>query len=165
MKNWELYELKKAIEGVKNKGNNRFKLPLLLNEKIIEERIATLETLRKPSEKYNTYLQEKRALITKHGELDESGQIILYSEPNGQGVRRYDFGLPNIIKCVDEYNEKLEVLDKKNKAVIDAEAKKQEEFEKTLEEEANVELKKIPFDEIPELDYEQLKKLFPIVVV
>jgi len=37
------------------------------------------------------------------------------------------------------------------------------EFEKTLSEEAAIELKKIPFELFPEADYEELKILYPLI--
>lgn len=75
MKNKQAFTLKQAITAVKTKGGNIFKLPLILNEMKLDQYIKGLEELRKPSEKYDEFLAEKRELLSKHAELDESGQV------------------------------------------------------------------------------------------
>ena len=157
MKNKQAFTLKQAITAVKTKGGNAFKLPLILTEMKLDQYIKGLEELRKPSEKYNAFLAEKRELLSKHAELDEAGSIILYAGQNGTGERKYDYGFPNIVKDKEKFEEAAAELEKKYKKVLDAEQKKQLDFEKTLEEEADIELKQIPFDALPELDYDYLK--------
>lgn len=157
MKNKQAFTLKQAITAVKTKGNNAFKLPLILNEMKLDQYIKGLEELRKPSEKYDEFLAEKRELLSKHAELDEAGNIILYAGQNGTGERKYDYGFPHIVKNKEEFEEAAAELEKKYKKVLEAEQKKQMDFEKTLEEEADIELKQIPFDTLPELDYDYLK--------
>ena len=157
MKNKQAFTLKQAISAVKTKGSNAFKLPLILTEMKLDQYIKGLEELRKPSEKYDEFLAEKRELLSKHAELDEAGNIILYTGQNGTGERKYDYGFPNIIKDKEKFEEAAAELEEKYKKVLEAEQKKQIEFEKTLEEEADIELKQIPFDALPELDYDYLK--------
>lgn len=157
MKNKQAFTLKQAIIAVKTKGSNAFKLPLILNEMKLDQYIKGLEELRKPSKKYDEFLAEKRELLSKHAELDEAGNIILYTGQNGAGERKYDYGFPNIVKDKEEFDKAAAELEKKHKKVLEAEQKKQLDFEKTLEEEADIELKQIPFDALPELDYDYLK--------
>lgn len=157
MKNKQAFTLKQAITAVKTKGSNAFKLPLILTEMKLDQYIKGLEELRKPSEKYDVFLSEKRELLSKHAELDEAGSLILYAGQNGTGERKYDYGFPNIIKDKEEFEEAAAELEKKYKKVLEAEQKKQLDFEKTLEEEADIELKQIPSDALPELDYDYLK--------
>src|SRR5690554_4523854 len=141
MKNKQAFTLKQAITAVKTKGSNAFKLPLILNEMRLDQYIEGLEELRKPSEKYDAFLNEKRELLSKHAELDEAGSIILYAGQNGTGERKHDYGFPNIIADKEEFEEAAAELEKKYKKVLEAERKKQVEFEKTLEEEADIALK------------------------
>lgn len=157
MKNKQAFTLKQVITAVKTKGGNSFKLPLILNEMKLDQYIKGLEELRKPSEKYDAFLSEKRELLNKHAELDEGGNIILYSGQNGTGERKYDYGFPKIVKDKEEFDKAAAELEEKYKKVLEAEQKKQVEFEKTLEEEADIELKQIPFEALPEMDYDYLK--------
>ncbi len=161
--NADLFGMKNAIQSVKEKGSNKFKLPLILNEMKIDEHLKALEELRKPSDKFQEYEQKRRELILKHAELDESGNIKLYSEENGQGKRLYDYGIPNIIKDEKEFKEKNKALQEEYKEVIEKQKKASEEFEKTLSEQADIELKTIAFEDFPEMGYEELKILMPII--
>lgn len=161
--NADLFRLKNAIQSVKEKGSNKFKLPLILNEMKIDEHLKALEELRKPSDKFQEYEQKRRELILKHAELDEGGNIKLYSEENGQGKRLYDYGFPNIVKDEKEFKEKNKALQEEYKEVIEKQQKAAEEFENTLKTDADIELKKIPFEEFPEMSYEELKILMPII--
>lgn len=165
MKNKQLFEIKEAIVAVKEKGTNKFKLPLILNEMAIDGHIKALEELRKPSEDYNKFLQEKRELLAGHAEVDEQGTIILYSGQNGTGQRRHDYGFPNIVKAPKTFETTAKELEEKYKTVLEKESKKQEEFTKTLEENTDIELKKIPFADVPEIEYDYLRILMPMIEV
>ncbi len=108
MKNRNLYELKEVINRVNNKGNNKFKLALLLNEKMIDERIETLEKLREQSDEIKAFEQKRNELITAHAELDENGQVIIYSQPEGNGEKSVNgYGYPNIVKEKDKYENRF----------------------------------------------------------
>jgi seryl-tRNA synthetase len=163
MKNADLFSMKNAIQSVKEKGSNKFKLPLILNEMKIDEHLKALEELRKPSEKFQEYEQKRRELILNHAELDEGGNIKLYSEAKGQGDRLYDYGIPNIVKDEKEFEEKNKALQEEFKEVFEKQKKAAAEFESTLKEDANIELNKIPFGEFPEVSYEEMKVLMPLI--
>jgi hypothetical protein len=204
MKNAQLKEMKAVIQAVKETGSNKFKLPLILNEMKIDEHLKALEELNKPSKGYNKFLeerqnlekegvvegfqsykQERNALLAEHAEIDAQGALVLYESANGQGQRKYDFGFPNIVKEPDEFTEKdnalaekhkeaikaeterlvkgTEELAKKHKKAIEAEDKRRADFAKTLEEEADIELRKIPFDDLPEMSSKHLEVLMPII--
>ena len=166
MKNKKLYELKEVISRVNRKGNNKFKLALLLNEKMIDERIESLEKLREQSEEFKAFEQKRRELITEYAELDASGQVIVYSQPEGKGEKSADgYGYPNIIKDKEEYEKKFAALQEENKEVIDTEVKKQNDFMETLNQSVDPEMKlsSVPFDSVPEIEYEEMKVLMPII--
>jgi len=160
MKNKDLFTLKKAIAEVKDKGTNVFKLPLILNEMKIDEHIKALEELRKPSESYNKFIEERKSILAEHAEIDEQGQIMLYSQANGQGERRYDYGIPNIVKETAIFEEKATALEDKYRTTLKAEKAKHEDFIKTLEEDCDIELKSIDFEDVPEIPYDYLKLFF-----
>ena len=163
MKNADLFSMKNAIQSVKEKGSNKFKLPLILNEMKIDEHLKALEELRKPSDKFQEYEQKRRELILKHAELDESGNIKLYSEAKGQGNRLYDYGIPNIVKDEADFEEKNKALQEEYKEVIEKQKKASEDFNDTLKEDAKIELSKIPFAEFPEVSYDEMKVLMPLI--
>ncbi|WP_421921234.1 hypothetical protein [Marinifilum sp.] len=166
MKNKNLYELKEAISRVNNKGNNKFKLALLLNEKMIDERIESIEKLREQSEEYKAFEQNRHELISAHAELDDNGQVVVYSQPEGQGgISNDGYGYPNIVKEKKEYEKQLNSLQEENKEVIDAEVKKQSEFVETINQDVEpaIEFSTVSFDCIPEIEYEEMKVLMPFI--
>lgn len=158
MKNETLFTLKQVITEVKEKGTNKFKLPLILNEMKIDEQIKALEELRKPSPEFEEFQKEQTKLMADHAEIDEQGNVAVYSEPNGKGQRIYDgYGAPNIVKDVDKFNAKIEDLREKHKAILEAENTKQEDFQKTLQDDCDIELKTIDFEDVPDMPYDLLK--------
>ncbi|WP_010416044.1 hypothetical protein [Anaerophaga thermohalophila] len=161
--NADLFRLKNAIQSVKEKGSNKFKLPLILNEMKIDEHLKALEELRKPSEKFQEYEQKRRELILKHAELDEKGEIKLYTQEGGNGQRARDYGFPNIVKNKKEFDEKNKALQEEYKEAIEKQKKASEEFEKTLSEQADIELKTIAFEDFPEMSYDEMKGLLTIL--
>lgn len=161
--NKQLFDLKSSIQRVKELGSNSFKLPLILNEMKIDERIRALEELRKPSKKMQEYEEKRRQLFSKHAELDGSGQLVLYSEPDGKGERRQDFGIPNIVNEKEAFEEANKELLDEYKEELEKAKKKQEEFQETLSQEAEIKLQRIPFDVLPEVKYEDMKVLLPII--
>ncbi|WP_461644099.1 hypothetical protein [Labilibaculum euxinus] len=166
MKNKNLYELKEAIKRVNNKGNNKFKLALLLNEKMIDERIGSIDKLREQSDEFKAFEQKRHELITAHAELDENGQVIVYSQPEGNGGKSKDgYGYPNIVKDKKKYEKELITLQEEYKDVIEAEVKKQSDFVETLNQalEPAIEFSSIPFDSVPEIAYEEMKVLMPFI--
>lgn len=166
MKNKNLYELKEVINRVNKKGNNKFKLALLLNEKMIDERIESIDKLREQSEEYKAFEQKRHELIASHAELDENEQVIVYSQPDGKGsVTNDGYGYPNIVKEKKKYEKQLTELQEENKEVVEAEIKKQSDFVETLDQEIDpaIEFSSIPFDAVPEIEYEEMKVLMPFI--
>ena len=166
MKNKNLYELKEVISRINNKGNNKFKLALLLNEKMIEERVETLDKLREQSDEFKAFEQKRQELITAHAELDENGQVVVYSQPEGRGEKSTNgYGYPNIVKEVKQYEKEFAALQEENKEVIDGEVKKQSDFVETVNQpvEPAIEFSSIPFDSVPEIEYEEMKVLMPFI--
>lgn len=167
MVNDDLYAIKQVIERVKNKGQNRFKLPLIINEKMIDERIKALEELREQSDRFKEFEQKRRDLILNHAEKDESGNPIIYSLPDGKGERltNQGYGHPNIVERPEEFDKALKALQDEYKEDIEKEVAKEKEFAETLTQPVDPELKfnKIAFDHVPEVEYDELKVLMPMI--
>jgi hypothetical protein len=166
MTNNDLYVIKDAINRVKDKGQNRFKLPLIINERMINERIKALEELKQQSDEFKEFENKRRELIVKHAEKDETGNPILYSEPEGKGkITREGYGYPKIVEKPKEYEDALKELQENYKDAIEKEVSKEKDFIETLSQpvEPNLEFNKIAFESVPELEYDELKTLMPLI--
>ncbi len=167
MKNKDLYLIKQVITKVKDNGSNKFKLAIILNEIEIDKRIEVLEKLREQGEDVKEYEQKRHDILKKYAETDESGNVIVYTEPGGKGEVKADgFGYPNIIKEKEKFEEETAKLQEDNKELLERELKKQKEFNETLEQDVDpkIKLTKIDFDVLPEFEYaDQMKVLMPII--
>ena len=166
MKNKNLYELKEVIKRINGKGNNNFKLALLLNEKLIDERIESLEKLHEQSDEFKQFEQKRREIITDHAEVDENGQVVIFSQPEGKGEKNMNgYGYPNIVKDKKEYEKKMLALQEEYKDIIVTEQENQSNFNETLnsEVEPEIEFNSVPFDTVPEIEYEEMKVLMHFI--
>jgi len=166
LKNGDLFQIKNVITRIKDKGNNKFKLALILNEIKIDERIEALKKLNEPSKELQKFNNERDPLAREHAELDQQGNMKVYSLPDGKGELKKDgIGYPNIIKEKKVFEDKLDKLKVKYKKAIDEGAKKQEEFLETLKEDVKpiVKLELIDFENIPEISFEDMKVLMPMI--
>ena len=163
MKNEEIYLAKTLLENVSKSGNNSFKLNVLLNLEMVEERIHTLEKVVEPSEKIKEFQNEQRKLIFEYCEKDANGSVILYSEEDGKGTivkGNNEKGHLNIIKDKEKFGEIMNELSEKYKDDILEQNEKATEFSEILKEEAkNFNLIKFDFDKLPDISYEDLKTL------
>ena len=162
--NHQLYDLKNAISQIKEKGTNQFNIELIANEMEIDKRIEILEKLKEPSEKFKEYQTEQLKLATEYCET-ENGSVVLYSLPGGEGDRVNGNGWPKPIRDKEEYEKKYEEMRVKYKKDIDAYDKKLTEYRKTLTEPVKpaLELNKIDFKLFPEIPYDTLKVMWPLV--
>ena len=135
---------------------------------------------------YKEFIEERNKLMVKHAELDKNGDLLLYEMPYGRGkIVKSGHGYPNMIndesgfekelkklkekfsdaiaKDEERVTKELSDLSEKYKSAIDVQQKKQQEFEATLSDPADVELKKIPFHDFPEMGYEEMKVFLPII--
>lgn len=165
MKNEKLFALKEAILKVKEKGSNRFKLALILNEIEIDKYISALNKLREPSEGYKEFLEKRRELFIAHAEVDEKGELILYEKEGGKGVRKFDFGIPNIVRSKAKFEKGMKELGVEYKEILEKEKVIQEDFNNTLQEECEVKLKEVSIEDVPEMEYDLLKVFIEVGVV
>ena len=162
--NYQLFDLKSAVVQIKEKGNNQFNIELIVNEMEIDKRIAILNKLKEPSEKIKELQTEQVKLASEYCEIEE-GSVVLYSMPDGQGLRMVPNGYPNPIRDKEEYEAKYNELRAKYKKDIEAYDKKVAEFNKLLTEPVKpvIDLKKIDFKLFPEIPYDILKVMWPLV--
>jgi hypothetical protein len=133
---------------------------------MIDDRIKAPEELKQQSDEFKEFENKKRELIVKHAEKDETGNPILYSEQGGKGkITNEGYGYPKIVEKPDEYEKSLKELQEKYKDAIDKEVSKEKDFIETLSQpvEPDLEFNKIAFESVPELEYDELKTLMPII--
>lgn len=164
MKNKDLLRLKEAIKATKRMGSNKYNYPMILNEMEIDRRIDALQQLIEPSASFKEFEQKKNELITTHAEKSESGQVNLYDRSGKLiDLSKYSetdkvFGFPKIAHEKDEYEKSFKELHQSYKAAIEEQQKKEQEYySETLEEVCEIELKSVPFEDFPEMDYELMK--------
>lgn len=163
VKNVDLFTMRGAINSIKSLGSNNFKLAIMINEDIITERTDMLETLVKATEKIDEYRNKYRELLMEHAEK-ENGEIVLYVNESCVGPKATNgSGFPNITNDISKFNEKKEKLNLEYKEEIDAHEVKINEFNKTLEEEAIISFVKFNADILPELDYNVIKAIKPLL--
>ncbi len=166
MKNKDLYTIKEVISQVKDKGSNKFKLALIINEIELDKRIEALNKLREQSEDFKKLEEQRIKIMQKYAEKDESGNVLVFSEPGGKGEKKTDgYGFPLIKKDKKAYDEELKKLHEDNKELLDKETEKQKAFLETLDQVVDPEIKlsKIDFADLPEIGFDQLKVLMPII--
>jgi len=160
MKNTDLFLLKQVIAKIKDKGSNKFKLQLILNEGKIDERIKALEELKKPSEDEKALFEKRDKIVLEHAEISENGNVVLYNAPNGGGgLSKGDRGYPNIVKDFDEYSDKIKALETEFEDTLKEMGQRDKEFSETLQEKTDIELRIINFEDVPEIEYDFLKVL------
>lgn len=103
----------------------------------LDSAIKNLAFLACPSEDYIKYQQEQLSLKIEHAEKDEKGNPII---KDGYFV----------MKDVNAFVSAAKEFDEKYKNVREAQAAKQEEIDKLMEEEANVFILKIKEDDLPD---------------
>ena len=168
MKNGELYLVKKVLEDVSTSGTNSFKLSVLINEELVSSRIKKLDKLVEPSEKLTEYRTKHREILTELGEKDGDGNIVLYEKELGEGrvVTQTGNGFPNLKGKETEFKTKVEELASEYKETISEYEELVKAFNATLEEEAiDLAFSKFNMDSMPELSYQQLKILKPLINV
>ena len=168
MKNVDILVLSDTIKKVANLGSNKYKLSLMINEEIIDSRANKIRsTLVKPSE-YADYESAARALVLEYGVKNDDGNLILYSEPNGNGEIITDpnaNGYPFIPSdAVVEFDIKIKELNDQYKDMLDEFQEETAKYNKLLEEEADdISFVKFDSDLLPELDYKYIKILKPLL--
>ena len=160
-KNSDLYEIKQAIEKVKNLGTNQFKLPLILIEMEVDKHLKALDSLREPSDTFKKFEEQRKQKIAEFSEKDPSGNLVLYEYPGGQGKRSIN-GFPKIVGDEKILEKALKKIEGDYKQTIEEQEKKVKEWQKILPDTSNIELKPIAIELFPEMDYDSLKVLLKI---
>ena len=143
MKNKDLFELREALNDVDYIKGKVFAFAVFKNKQMLDKEIEAINAIKKdPGDDYITYEQERTNLCASHSEKDDDGNPVLDYLPNGQ----QSFKIIDMKKFEKEYS----VLAEKNKEMLAAIEENKKEFEEFLEKEADIELKKISIDDLPD---------------
>lgn len=166
MNNGELFALKSVMESMRSSGGNPFKLALMINEDLVSSRLTQLESLVAFSKEMEEYQKENKSLITVHAEKDTDGNIILYDGQGGNGkiITETGSGIPHITIDVDVYDkENKELLEKYKTALAEHQVKIDAYIETLNEPVTDLTFTTFNMDSLPELDYDQLRALKPLI--
>lgn len=150
MKNSELFGLYDWLEAVSNIGWARFAYWVAKNKKIILNELKTIESANEPTEEYKNFEKERIELCEKMANKDENWEVKIIG-------KSYD------ISDFDGFNSELQKLREKHKNALDEMQKKNEEYQKLLDQESVIELFTIRHEVIPECI--TAKQLDPIMAV
>lgn len=152
-KNFQLYDMQEACSRMSKYGVSNFRIRLLMNEELINDRIKKLEKLRETSDEIKKFRAEFQALALEHCEKLENGNPVLYENEDGTGKKiNGDRGYPKIIKDIDVYSEKKAKLSEKYSKDIKKMNENEELFKETMMKsiDPEIEFYKIDSDMFPE---------------
>ena len=119
------------------------------NKKMITEYLTLLEEIKKPTEEFNKYQEERREIAKEYAKKDANGNPETVVRPIGNGQMFESYVIPNINDKSSPYNVKLAFLEKTNDKVIKDQKGKEEQFEKALSADCDLNLHKIKESLIP----------------
>ena len=143
MKNKDLFELRETLNEVDYIKGKTFAFAVFKNKQMLDSEIEAINSIKKdPGEDYAKYEQERTELCASHSEKDDDGKPVLDYQPNGQ----QSFKIIDMKKFEKDYAK----LATKNKKMLDAIDKNKKEFDDFLAKDADVKLKTISIDDLPE---------------
>ncbi len=156
MKNEELGKIYTRLEKCNNLRGVKLAYAIAKNKMSLEKELKTLQKVNEPSNDFKTYLQKRRKLLEKYCEKDENGNLKTESIPNG--IRYVG------VEKNKDFQKELKKLMSDNMKLIKKQTDKDNEYQRFLQEESDLELHKIDFKMIPEdITVEQMEALTPMV--
>lgn len=150
MKNIDLFRIRQGLEKLSDRKGVRFAYIVVKNKKILDDELEILRKSIEPSENFSEFEQKRVELCETHAKKDENGQSILD-------------GGNYVIETKEVFDKEMTKLREEFKDTLDERIKQQEDYEKLLQQETDVELKKIKFEELPNditaSELEQIKEL------
>ena len=113
----------------------RFSYAVARNKRLLEPVIKSLEEMVKPSEEHEKCIAERKKILQEFAKKDENGDPIVRASVVA-GQQKETYLIPGISDKNNEFNVKLDKLQKKFKKEIDEQATKEEEYDKHLDAEA-----------------------------
>lgn len=139
MKNNKLNDFLRELKSVNPSGKAGY--AIAKNRKLIEEEIEALESTIKTKDNLNEYNKARIELLEKHAQKDEKGNSITEIKGNESHY---------ILKDEKAFEKEFEKLKETHKQAIKDREKQIEDFNKLMQEKANITLFNITEDQIPE---------------
>lgn len=148
-------DIKKAIdalEKIKNIKNKKLALAIIKNKEILNNELKNIEKIKNDVHPDYVHFENKRILLCEtYCERDENNKPIIETI---NGVSSFK------IKDMETFSEKYKELLKEYDYVIKDMERNKIEFEKFLDEEADIELKTVSIDDLPDdIDAETLENI------
>lgn len=141
MKRKEIPAILSTLDEVSELKGVKFAFSVLKNrktfEKQIEEDKEIFEKILAPTEDFKEFETKRIELCTIHSEKDEVGNPIVEND-------QYK------ISDYDSFNIELEKLYEKHKETVESRKKQIDDYNSLMEEELELEFKKVSFEDIPE---------------
>lgn len=147
MKRRELYNYFQALNNVGDLKGVKFAYTIIKNKKVIEEEIKDLEEVVKANPEFEKYEQERIQLCELHSEKGEDGKALIDDQ-------KY--------KIIDQtkFDSELESLKGNYGDSIKERFNQIDEYNKMLDEDIEMDIKKLNFDDLPEnITTDQLESL------
>lgn len=136
-------------EKMKYLFHTDFILACARNKKKIDEHIKILEEIKKPDEAFDKYQEKRREIAKEFAKKDENKNPVVISRPFGNGQMLESYVIENINDKNSPYNKKMSELEKANAKLITDQTAKEDQFEKSLNDECDLTLNKIKENLIP----------------
>jgi hypothetical protein len=160
IKNSKVFELDAVIDNIENvfKGE---KIDTILafnldrNKFKLEDIIKSCKKVVEPTEDYKKYEQQRMGLVKECAEKDEQGQIAFQDE-HKKYVK---------LKDVEKFKAKMDILTEKFEKDIQIQKDKEEEFNKLMDVEVEIDLIQVSINDFPKKvdDTKSFKLFYPII--
>jgi len=153
MKRSQLFQMLHAVNSLAQvKGTCRFAYSIAKNKKLLTDETELMRDTVKPTPELIKFDEGRVELCKIHADKDEKG------EPKTENGNFVGLTKNSVFeKALNEYREK-------NKAILDAQKKREDDFNKLLEEEIDFDFWEIKMSDIPDgVVGEQIEPLLPII--
>jgi hypothetical protein len=151
MKNNELQQLLIGLNRAKQLKGVKFAYAISKNITILEREIKALNKLSEPSPEFMEYDKKRLSVCSEFADKDKNGNPV---------IQQGNF----LISERSKFDKAMAKLKKEHKEAYDNHAKKLEEFDELMEEEANIELFKVSLEVVPDdINGEVLHSIMPII--
>jgi len=143
MKNRDLFDYRKELNNVDYLKGKKFAFAVFKNKQLLDSELEAINSVKKiPNDEYTKFEQERTDLCVKHSEKDDNGAPKFNKGQNGEQSFQ--------IKEMELFQTDYTVLSEKYKTTLEEVEENRKEFEEFLDNEAEVEFKKVDIDDLPD---------------
>ena len=155
MKKKDLFRFRDGLNAVGDYKGIKFAYAVAKTLRLVDSEIADLQKSNTWSDEYKEFEKQRQELVMKHAKKDDKGNPITFQ--SGGTVKAH-------IDDVDACNAAVDELKEKHAEAVKEQEDKDKEFEKFLEEPAEVKVHTVPEDIVPkDISAKHLHGIFEIV--